>query len=76
MVTCFASLGVGSPALAGNPARRPEKGSSSFWVTVHLYKEGVALYNWILIVSGFLIDFQLLVTDSQNNLGVNVHSSN
>lgn len=53
-----------------------QKGSSSFWVTVHLYKEGVALHNWILIVSGFLIDFQLLVTDSQNNLGVNVHSSN
>lgn len=53
-----------------------QKGSFSFWVTVHPYKEGVALHNWILIVSMFLIDFQLLVTDSQNNLEVNVHSSN
>ena len=59
-----------------SPLIKVEKGSSSFWVTVHLYKVGVALHNWILIVSGFLIDFQLLVTDSQNNLGVNVHSSN
>ena len=30
MVTCFASLGVGTPALAGNPVRRSEKGSPSF----------------------------------------------
>ena len=30
MVTCFASLGVGSPELARNPARQSEKGSPSF----------------------------------------------